>query len=299
MEKGNILVIGASNIDITGVPKEKLVKKDSNPGHVHISHGGVGRNIAENLARLSMKVGFITVLGEDSFGEAIAARLENIGVVLHAKKVSRTPVYLAIHDSSKDMRLAVNDMEGWAAFSARDLHRHEKSIREAEAVIIDANLEKGVIDYVMKRSSQVFADAVSSAKAKRLTPYLGKVHTLKCNREELSTLAGESIDDEISLREALRRLHAQGVYRIAVTMGAEGATLSDNQGMRHLPALPVSTVSTTGAGDAFTAGLAYAEMTEKPPLAVGIALSSFSLETANNVHPRLSAKRLARRLPSG
>jgi len=298
MEKGDILVIGASNIDITGVPKKDLVERDSNPGDVHISPGGVGRNITENLARLVMNVGFITVLGEDSFGKRIRTGLEGLGIDLHAETVRRTPVYLAIHDAGKDMLLAVNDMEGFRALTRASLEKHEKRIKEAAIVVIEANLDVEAIDYVMKKARKVFVDAVSSARVKRLAPYLERIHTLKLNRGELATLTDMPVVDDASLREALRKLRKKGVFRIAVTMGEEGAILADEKGVRHFSALPVSVVNTTGAGDAFTAGLVYAEMTEKDPLAVGIALSSFSLETADRVHLELSEKKLAARLPS-
>ncbi len=298
MEKGDILVIGASNIDITGVPKGDLVERDSNPGDVHIAPGGVGRNIVENLARVSMEVGFITVLGADSFGKRIRTGLEELGIDLHAETVRRTPVYLAIHDAQKDMFLAVNDMEGFAALTRARLQKHERRIKEAALVVIEANLDVEAIDYVMKTAHKVFVDAVSSARVKRLAPYLGRIHTLKLNRGELATLMDMPGVDDASLREALRKLRKQGVFRIAVTMGEEGAILADEKGMRQLSALPVSVVNTTGAGDAFTAGLVYAEMTDQSPLAAGIALSSFSLETASSVHPELTEKRLAGRLPS-
>ncbi len=299
MEKKDILVVGASNIDIMGVPRERLVERDSNPGRVHISHGGVGRNIVENLARLSVSVGFITVLGEDSFGEMIKGRLEKLGVVLHAEKAARTPVYLAIHDAQKDMFLALNDMEALASLTKDSLQKHEKLMKEAAVVVIDTNLAEEAIDYVTKTASKVFVDAVSLARVRRLKPYLGKIHTLKLNRDELSTLAETPTDHDDSLQETLQRSHQAGVYRIAVTMGAEGALLSDAQGVRKLPALQVPVVNTTGAGDAFTAGLAYAEALGQSPLPLGIALASFSLETAESVHPGLTEARLAKRIPSG
>jgi pseudouridine kinase len=45
-------IIGGINIDIEGAPFKKLKYQDSNPGKIRLSYGGVGRNIAENLARL-------------------------------------------------------------------------------------------------------------------------------------------------------------------------------------------------------------------------------------------------------
>ena len=62
-----VTVIGGSNMDIQGFPNNPLVMKDSNPGKVDISMGGVGRNIAENLSRLDVNTKLISAMGNDLY----------------------------------------------------------------------------------------------------------------------------------------------------------------------------------------------------------------------------------------
>ena len=60
-----VSVIGGANIDIHGRSTQALRSNDSNPGDVHISAGGVARNIAENLARLGADTRLISAVGDD------------------------------------------------------------------------------------------------------------------------------------------------------------------------------------------------------------------------------------------
>ena len=73
----SILVIGGSNIDLIGTSEGVFNAFDSNPGEFYTAHGGVGRNVVENLARLKHDVTFITVLGNDTYGAAIKKRRIN------------------------------------------------------------------------------------------------------------------------------------------------------------------------------------------------------------------------------
>ncbi len=58
------LVIGGANIDFVGIPDNKLIWHDKNPGKIKMSLGGVGRNIAENLAKLGVHTKLLALVGD-------------------------------------------------------------------------------------------------------------------------------------------------------------------------------------------------------------------------------------------
>ena len=108
-----IVVVGGVNMDIGAVSHAPLVARDSNPGRVTTSLGGVGRNIAHNLCLLGEQVSMVTVLGQDSFAQSVRENAAAIGLDLTHSAVipdGRTGTYLFIDDSDGDMALAVNDM---------------------------------------------------------------------------------------------------------------------------------------------------------------------------------------------
>ena len=109
-----IVVIGGVNMDIGAVSSARLVARDSNPGRVTTSLGGVGRNIAHNLCLLGEQVAMVTVLGQDGFAQSVRENASDIGLDLsHCATVpgGRTGTYLFIDDCDGDMALAVNDMD--------------------------------------------------------------------------------------------------------------------------------------------------------------------------------------------
>lgn len=100
-----VLVIGAAGQDLVGQSRLELQPGTSNPGKIRRSFGGVGRNVAENLARLGHPVRLLTVVGADSPGDQLIHQLEEAGV--DASQIIRlddkpTSTYLAIVDPRPD-----------------------------------------------------------------------------------------------------------------------------------------------------------------------------------------------------
>ena len=92
------LVIGGTNIDILGIPKENLIYHDSNIGNVKISLGGVARNIGENLSRLGVETHLLSILGDDPYGDLIKKESEKIGLKLEDSLIlekTMTSIYLS------------------------------------------------------------------------------------------------------------------------------------------------------------------------------------------------------------
>ena len=113
-QQGYICVIGAVNVDIIASSYVRLIHKDSNPGSVNISYGGVGRNIAENLCRLNQRVELITVLGDDVHADEISGQCSDLGISLeHSLKVKDeySSMYICINDEKGEMQMAVSVME--------------------------------------------------------------------------------------------------------------------------------------------------------------------------------------------
>ncbi len=100
---------------------------------------------------------------------------------------------------------------------------------------------------------------VSTAKAEKLQPVLGRLHTLKPNRLEAELLSGVKITDDVSLHRAADVLLKTGLHRVFISLGADGVFAADHRG-RACSCRPLKggIVSTTGCGDAFMAALAWA-----------------------------------------
>jgi pseudouridine kinase len=289
-ESDYVCVVGGANVDIEGRAPGPLLLGDSNPGTVARSPGGVGRNIAENLARLGVPTRLITALGRDHNGTWLHDRTADAGVDLVDSVWSEsapTATYLSVIDGSGEMAVAVNDMAVMDALDVAALDARRDTVAHATAVVVDCNLASKTIGRVASDLARgpLFVDPVSSAKAGRVGPHLASVHTLKPNRAEAALLTGVDITGRRSLRTAAEALLDAGVQQVVISLGAEGVFFADAE-MSGTLAPPQETIeSVTGAGDALMAGLVYAHVADLPiEEAVRFALAAAAV-TAASVSP--------------
>lgn len=254
-----VVVIGGANTDLVGIADAPLVERDSNPGHVRVSPGGVARNIAENLVRLGADVEFVGAFGDDEAGRELMAACSASGIGLAGSERVRASAgarYLAIAGPDGDMALALNDMRVLDAMTAEWLGQRAGVLGEAELVVIDANLPAEAIEWVVASASvPVLAEPVSVAKAVRLRAVLDRLAAITPNALEAEVLLEGGSPDEVWAADGLV---GAGVGAAFVTAGAGGSAWAGRGGSGRQPAAPTEVVSTTGAGDAYAAGVAYA-----------------------------------------
>lgn len=257
MQLSYVAVCGGSNLDVGGIPDAPLITRDSNPGHVIVSAGGVGRNIAAGIARLDVPVTLLTALGADSAAGSVRGGSPGVDFS-HALILPdmATSTYLYLADETGDMVLALSDMEIMSALTPAYFERHLDVLNAASVVVLDANLPEESLRYLADHvTAPLFADPVSTKKAMKLLPLLDKLHTLKPNRLEAEVLTGCS-DPE----EAVQALLRAGVKQVFLSMGSSGVCCGSGAHVTRIPVHHLPTANTTGAGDAFTAALTVAHV---------------------------------------
>ncbi len=297
------VVIGGVNIDIGGRSYGPLVPRDSNPGKVTTSLGGVGRNIAHNMSLLGVDVRMLTAFGDDIYGQRIAASCAELGIdISNALQIpgGTTPTYLFLNDSDGDMALALSDMDICERITPAYLAANMNLINHAQLVIIDTNIPQESIDFLAECcTAPIFADPVSTAKAVKLRSVLGKIHTLKPNRMEAELLSGVKITDEDSLRKAAQALIDTGMHRVFISLGTEGVLAVDREQMLKIPCFQATMRNATGAGDSFMAALAWAylEGTDLENTArAAAAVAAMTIESEETINPAISAEAVRDRL---
>ncbi len=257
-----ICVIGAANIDIFGMPFKSPVAKDSNPGKVNYSLGGVGRNIAHNLSLLTDNVKLITLLGDDIFSKSIIESCKELNIDISDSLIlpgATTSTYLFITDEKGDMQNAVSDMDIYSQMTPEFLQSRMSTINLQQLCVCDTNLPKESLEFLLNNvTCPVFVDTVSTAKTKKIKNLLHKIHTIKPNRIEAELLSGVKIKNDKTLKTAAQTILSLGVKQVFITLGSEGVFVASENHFEKIPCYNANIVNTTGAGDAFTAGLAWA-----------------------------------------
>ena len=267
-----VIVVGALNLDVYGVPSGAFMPRDSNPGRVTLAAGGVGHNIARHLARHGTSVELITALGDDDIAALLTSRLEREGVGLtHALRLSGgSSAYVCLHDTDGDMIAAVNDMGLLVALTPARLAPLLPAVNAAPLVIIDANPPMDTLEYLAEHAAApLLLDPVSGFKAERVRRVIGRFAAVKPNLLEAERLSGER-----GPARAAAWFLAQGVSKVFISLGSEGCYYADAAGQGYLPAARLHARNCTGAGDAMVSGIARAMLQNaaaRDAAAMGIA----------------------------
>jgi pseudouridine kinase len=253
----DVLVVGGMNMDTLARISGDTVPASSNPGVTTTAPGGVGRNVAENLAWLGSPVRLVGVVGDDAAGTALLEQLAVLDVDLTGVRRSSdcaTGTYTAVLDHDGGLVIGVADMAATDSLSPDDVG--ERNVHGASWMVLDGNLRTDTIAHCLELAElhdvPVVLDPVGVAKATRLGRLPG-LHTFTPNHDELTAWAGT--DD---VEAALAHAHREGIDVVWLREGAAGSTLHVGDGeTTRLRLPPAEVVDVTGAGDAMLAAYVH------------------------------------------
>lgn len=294
------LVIGAANIDLCGRANDALKLQESNPGELDISVGGVGRNIADNLARLGADSRLLSIVGDDHWGRQIIDATAQAGVDVDlciTQERARSSTYVSLLNSDGEMKLALSDMSIIEQLDEDVLSRYAESIKASHVLVLDSNLSESALALCFSYGhSAVFVDPVSSIKAVKLKPFLASINTLKPNHFEAEILSGVTISSQTDVVSAANALHDKGVENVFISSGQLGGYWSVQFGALadHFP-VPVYrnnlVVNVTGAGDALMAALTHCHLQRWDWRTTGrfaMAASAVAVSTETTINEQLN-----------
>ncbi len=290
------VVVGGLNLDIQAFCSFDYRPEDSNPGQIHRSLGGVGRNIAENLVRLGLDVELITVVGDSSSWDGLVSRTEKLGISLaHSLRIKEAPlsVYLCILDRDGNLMGAVADMSAIDEMQIHDLEAQKPLLDFAKAIVVDGNIPKDCIEWIaenygvledekkphissIKQKSQepdaisrplLIADPVSTKKSEKFVSCFGKFDIAKPNVSESARIAG--LEENASIEEIALSLRKKSLLpkELYISKGTEGISFIDREIIEHIPLnsfkLCPHVINRSGAGDAACAALVWISLLER------------------------------------
>ncbi|MFC4560134.1 aminoimidazole riboside kinase [Virgibacillus kekensis] len=263
MEKQGVVSLGEALIDFIPTDKTNTI--------YHKSPGGAPANVAVGLAKLGGKSTFLGKVGDDVLGKFLKRTLSEYGVrtaQMQFSKDIRTGIVFVTNaadgersfdfyiDPSADRFLEIQEMDEEDFTRHRILHfgsislisnpsadttRHAVQLAKEHNMLVsyDPNLR-----LALWNSEEEARETINSM--------IGKADVLKISEEELEFLTGET-----DVEEGVHKLGNEEVSLTIVTLGAEGCYVFTKDGSKHVPAMKVKAVDTTGAGDAFVSGLLY------------------------------------------
>lgn len=294
-----IVVIGAVFVDIKGYPESTFIPTGRNVGRVEQIHGGVGRNVAEDVANCELRPTFISLVDESGIGEDVIRKLKSHKV--NTDYIRRTPdgigTWLAVFGSNGDVAASISQRPNLLPIADILDSQGDEIFSQADSIIIEIDIDKEIVKQVFrlarKHGKKVFAVVSNMSIALERRDFLMHVDCFVCNLQEAGILFSEDYTDktpEQMVEIISRKTQAAQFRSLIVTMGGQGAVYADRFGDKgHCPARKVHVRDTTGAGDAFCAGAAIG-LTYGKTLAqaceIGAHLAASVIVTSESVCPR-------------
>lgn len=261
MRQPNIVVVGSMNMDIVVKTSRFPAGGETILGdEIHFIPGGKGANQAVALARLGAQVTMVGAVGLDSFGRTLMTAMADNGVNSDYIKITeQASTGTASITLTPDENNIVVVPGANARLAASDVKQVETLIQAADAVLLQLEIPLETVEYAAELAHRYGKLVILNPAPAQPLPesLLKRVHVITPNRSELETLTGVELDER-PLEEAVDKLLESGVGCVVTTLGAEGAIWKRRDGsLQRQPAYRMEVVDTTGAGDAFNAGLAY------------------------------------------
>ncbi len=300
-----IVVIGAVFVDIKGYPEGAFIPTGRNAGRIEQIHGGVARNVVEDVANCELRPTLVSLLDESGISGDVLRKLKSHKV--NTDYIRVTPdgmgTWLAVFGNDGDVYASVSKRPDLSPIADILDEKGDEIFADADSVIIEIDLEKEIVKRVFKLAEKyhkdVYAVVSNMSIALERRDFLQSVACFVCNQQEAGILFSNDYSDlsPEQMRQVLAmKVPYARIPRMIVTMGAQGAVYADMKGdSGYCPARKVAVNDTTGAGDAFCAGaaigLTYGKNLQQA-CEIGSHLAASVVATAENVCPRFLPREL-------
>ena len=294
-----IVIIGAVFVDIKGYPLSTYIPGGRNAGRVEQVHGGVCRNVAEDLAPVELRPTFVSLVDDTGSGQDVIDKLAKHKV--NTRYIEKVPdgmgTWLAVFDNDGDVCAAISKRPDTTPLTKLLEEKGDEIFADCDGIAFELDLEKAtvkqILRYAKKYNKKVYAAISNMSIAMERRAFLQEIDCFVCNQQEAGLLFSDEYDHmapEEMCRTLAANVHSANIPCMVVTMGGEGAVYARSDGESGVvPAKKVDVIDTTGAGDAFFAGtvigLTYGK-TLPEACEIGSRLAASVICTAENVCPR-------------
>ena len=294
-----IVIFGAVFVDVKGYPLDQYIPAGRNQGRVEYVHGGVARNVAEDIANMELRPTFVSLVDQTGSGADVIEKLRNHKVNTKYMRATRDGMgtWLAVFDNLGDVVASISKRPDLSPVADIIEEYGDEIFAECDSVAVEIDMDKTAVkkifQYAEKYHKDVYALVSNMSIALERRDFIKKTKCFVCNQQEAGILFSEDYE-HVSPEELLAvlpaKIKAAGITSMVVTMGGAGAIYADSYGNQGFcPAKKVDVKDTTGAGDSFfagvCAGMTYGKSMEEACM-IGTRLAASVICTSESVCPR-------------
>jgi len=300
-----IIVIGTAFVDIKGFPDGAYIPDGRNVGQVRYIHGGVARNVVEDIANMELRPIYVGMVDDTPLGTDVLEKLKrhkiNTDYVL--VRPDGMGLWLAVFDSSGDVAGSISKRPDAYPIYHLLCEKGDEIFSKGDSLVLQVDLHSDIVKKALelaeKYELKTFALVSNMSIAAERRDLIRRFTCFICNQQEAGLLFLDDYSDKPAAemeKILLDRVARAKIPSMVVTMGADGAVWADRDGNSGFcPARKVHVKDTTGAGDAFCAGvssgLTYGK-TLPEAVEIGTMLAASVITSSENVCPRFEPAEL-------
>lgn len=300
-----IVVVGAVYVDVKGFPDDVYLPTGRNAGKVEFVHGGVGRNVAEDIANVELRPTFVSLVDESAEGREVINQLRRhkVNTDYMLSVPNGMGMWLAVFDECGDLAGSISKRPDLSAMLSLLEEKGDEIFKNADSVVVEVDIDKEIVKTVLnfakKYNKPAYGVVANMSIASQRRDLLQSLECFVCNEQEAGILFVDDFSDldPDALAEKLSGCVVNAnIPSVVVTLGSRGAVYANLAGDRGFyPAQKVKVRDTTGAGDAFCAGvsmgLTYGK-SMREAVEIGTRLAASVITVSENVCPRFRPREL-------
>lgn len=300
-----IVVIGAVFVDIKGFPEDKYIPAGRNVGRIEQIHGGVGRNVAEDIANVELRPTFLSLVDKTGIGEDVVKKLKSHKVNTDYIRTTSNGMgtWLAVFDNNGDVVGSISQRPDMTPLEWVLDEKGDEIFEQADSIVIEIDLDKDIVKHAFrlaqKYNKPIYTVVANMSIAVQRRDFLLETDCFICNRQEAGILFSDDYSDKTSEEMAdilAEKVSLAQIPAMIITLGPQGAVYANKDGDKGwCPARNVTVRDTTGAGDSFCAGaavgLTYGKSLREA-CEIGAFLAAAVIMTTENVCPRFLPREL-------
>ena len=306
-----IIVVGATFVDIKGFPEGAYIPTGRNVGDVKYIHGGCARNVVEDIANMELRPIYCGIVDDSPLGVAVKQNLMNhkVNCEYMLTEPDGMGLWLAVFDANGDVAGSISKRPDLSSLLTLFEERGNEIFSKGDAVVLevdmDSDIVKKILDYAEKYGIKSIALVSNMSIAAERRDLLQRFDCFICNQQEAGLFFLDNYADKTAAE--MQSIICDKVVRanipsMVVTLGSDGAVYADKDGNSGFcAARDVQVKDTTGAGDAFcagvSAGLAYGKQLSEA-VEIGTMLAASVIMSSENVCPRFRPEELGLCVPA-
>ncbi len=295
----SILVVGAVFVDIKGFPSDLYVPEGRNVGRIEYIHGGVARNVAEDIANVGLKPTYLGIVDDTPLGKDVVEKLKKHEV--NTEYMLTIPdgmgTWLAVFDNNGDLAGSISKRPVLLPIYDLLMEKGDEIFEKIDSVVLEVDIDLPIVNKVIelakKHNAKLFGLVSNMGIAIERRDLIQNFDCFICNQLEAGIFFADDYTEKTreELQEILEiKIKSANIPSMIVTMGDKGSVYADLEGNSGVcNAKKVHVKDTTGAGDAFCAGVSIGlthGKTMAESIEIGTTIAASVITSSENVCPR-------------